>query len=336
MNAGAGHGGTPGVGIVKRIGFVGLSTPSFYDYAHRATTAPSDRLSSPNPVIEGAFGALLLYDELWFLCRSLCPENMRGLPYVRFLDEEGRLPPVDPEWLPDPESMFDAASIASFREAGRAYDFARSRAGIHWEAAADNHTHGLQVGEHRLTGNSWSIKNVMYDVLLTERLPDNVELITNSFSAALFKAEAGVNAGLLLTERLVLDDVPQHMSPKGPYHPCVEEVRESAFLSNFRQWMATAKPGGSPAEIEEIKREVEAKLQEAQREVFLRHLDPKGSFRSFADTIIGVGMDAIVPGAATIKDLLGQRNAEKEKQGMRWQGFLLDARHRLRRGMPPR
>lgn len=321
---------------MKRIGFVGLSTPSFYDYAHRASVAPSDRSSAPNPVIEGAFGALLLYDELWFVCRSLCPENMRGLPYVRFLDEEGRLPPVDPEWLPDPETMFDPASIESFREAGRAYDFARRRAGIHWDAAADNHTHGLQVGGHRLTGNSWSIKNVMYDVLMTERLPANVELITNTFSAALFTAEASVNAGLLLTERLVLDDVPQHMSPKGPYHPCLEEVRGSAFLSNFRRWMATARPGGSGAEVEEMKREVEAKLAEAQREVFMRHLDPKGSFRSFADTIVGVGMDAIVPGASTIKDLIGQRTAEKEKQGMRWQGFLLDARQRLRRQMRPR
>jgi hypothetical protein len=321
---------------MKRVGYIGLSTPSFYDYAHKASTAPSDGMSSPNPVIEGAFGAMLLYDELLFLCRSLCPENMRGLPYVRFLDEEGRIPPVDPQWLPAPEEMFAPTAIELFQRSSHAYEFVREHAGIHWDAAADNHTHGLRVADHRLVGNSWSIRNVMFDVLLVERLPENVELVTNSFSSVLFQAEASVNSRLLLTERLVLDAVPQFMSPKGPYHPCLEEVRGSVFLSNFRQWMASTSVGRSAEETAEVKREVEAKLVESQRDVFMRYLDPKGSFTTFADTLVGIGMDAIVPGSGAIKDLFGQRNVENEKQGMRWQGFLLDARQRIGRHVSSR
>jgi hypothetical protein len=57
---------------MKRIGYAGLSTPSFYDYRNPASLGPSDSISSPNPILEDAFGALLLYDELWFLCRSPC------------------------------------------------------------------------------------------------------------------------------------------------------------------------------------------------------------------------------------------------------------------------
>jgi len=45
--------------------------------------------------------------------------------------------------------------------------------------------------------------------------------------------------------------------------------------------------------------------------------------------VSGEGTDAIVSGSGAIEDLFGQRNAEKEKQGMRWQGFLLDARQRI-------
>src|ERR1700752_93001 len=150
---------------MKRIGYVGLSTPSFYDYRNPASHAPSDTISSPNPIVEGAFGALLLYDELWFLCRSLCPENMRALPYVKFLDEHNQIPEFDPNWLPGPDQMFDPRAVAAFQQSSAAYYEVKKRAKVYWEAAADNHPHGLMIGELRLNGNSWNIKNVVFDVL---------------------------------------------------------------------------------------------------------------------------------------------------------------------------
>jgi hypothetical protein len=72
-----------------RIAYVGLSGPLFYDYGHLATPGPADMQSSPNPILDSPYGLLLLFDELWFLTRSVCPENMRELDYVRFLDEAG-------------------------------------------------------------------------------------------------------------------------------------------------------------------------------------------------------------------------------------------------------
>ena len=42
---------------------------------------------SPNPIIESPLGLMIFYDEILFLCRSICPENMRNLPYVKFVDE---------------------------------------------------------------------------------------------------------------------------------------------------------------------------------------------------------------------------------------------------------
>ena len=75
-----------------RHAYVGLSGPLLYDYEVQAERGPADLVSSPNPILDSPFGLLLLYDDIWFLTRSLCPQNMRELPYVHFLDEEAALP----------------------------------------------------------------------------------------------------------------------------------------------------------------------------------------------------------------------------------------------------
>jgi hypothetical protein len=75
-----------------RIAYVGLSTPLLYDFQYPARKTKADLSSSPNPILDSPFGLMLLYDEIWVLCRSLCPENMRSLDYVKFLDEEQILP----------------------------------------------------------------------------------------------------------------------------------------------------------------------------------------------------------------------------------------------------
>lgn len=260
---------------MKRIGYVGLSTPSFYDYRNPASRAASDSSSSPNPILEGAFGALLLYDELWFLCRSLCPENMRSLRYVKFLDEENQVPEFDPDWLPEPDQIFDPGAVAVFQKSSAAYNEVKEQVKVYWDAAADNHTHGLKIGNLRFSGNSWNIKNVVFDVLLAERFPQKVELITNSFTSRLFKTEASVRDKLVLSEVLILDSVPQFLTPRGPYHPCIEEVRESSYLTQFRKWIQTEAPFVGSKDAKEIKAEVEAKLVESQQEILLKYLDPK-------------------------------------------------------------
>ena len=316
---------------MQRIGYVGLSTPIYYDYRYKASVSEADLSSSPNPILEGAFGAILLYDEIWFLTKSLCPENMRHLSYVKFINEIGHVPEVDPDWLPKAEDIFHSPAIAEFRDSYKDYEEVKRGAGIYWDAAADNHTHGLRIGEITLSGNSWSLNNVIYDILMVERLPENVELITNGFSSRLFKSESVVNNQLRLTELLVLDSVPQFITPKGPYHPCIEEVKESAFLKYFRDWIMSEAFSSTDKEIAEIKKEVDSKLEEAQRNLFLKCLDPKGSYTSLGETILSVGADALVPGVATIKDLMGQLNKEKQKKGVRWQGFIVEARAKIRK-----
>ena len=71
----------------KRTAYIGISYPLLYDYRYQADKSPNDLLDSPNPIIESPLGLMIFYDEILFLCRSVCPNNMRNLPYVRFVDE---------------------------------------------------------------------------------------------------------------------------------------------------------------------------------------------------------------------------------------------------------
>jgi hypothetical protein len=256
---------------------------------------------------------------------------MRSLPYVTFLDERNQIPNFDPEWLPEPNQMFDSRAVAEFQKSSQVYEQVKEQAQVYWDAAADNHTHGLKIGDLRLGGNCWSIKNVIFDVLYAERLSQKVELITNSFTSQLFKTEASVRDRLVLSEALVLESVPQFLTPRGPYHPCLEEVRESSYLTQFRKWIQTEAPFARSKEVMDVKAEVEAKLVQSQEEVLLKYLDPRGSYKSAVETVLGVGLDALVPGASAVKDLIGQLNDEKQKQGLRWQGFILEARRKVRK-----
>lgn len=316
---------------MKRIGYIGLSTPIYYDYGFNATSTEADSSSSPNPILEGAFGALLLYDELWFLTKSLCPENMRHLSYIKFLDEMSEYEILDRDWLPSTEETFQKQAIADFSASFKYYEVVKNGAGIYWDARADNHTHSLRVRDKLLNGNSWDTRNVIYDILTVENLPINVELVTNSFSSRLLKSESDVNHQLNLTEILILDSVPQFISPEGPYHECLEEVKDSKFLTTFRKWITEDSLTSSGAEVSEIKKEVDSKLKEAQDAVFLKYLDPKGSYSSLGETLLGVGTDLLLPSSSTVKGLVTQFNDEKKKNGSRWQGFIVEARNKIKR-----
>jgi hypothetical protein len=315
---------------MKRIGYVGLSTPSFYDYGYQATKAPSDTSDSPNPIVEGLFGALLLYDEIWFLCRSLCPDNVRHLPYVKFLDEANGVPSVDPDSLPDPDHVFDQAGLEEFSRASGVYQTVRDKARVHWNALADNHTHGLQIGKISTYANSCSIEKVLFDMVVVDNLErdsgNKIEFITNSFTSSLFKSGTTTAERLELTEAITISNVPQYLAKAGPYHSAIDEVRESRYLKDFREWISTSAFSAGKKEIQEMRQDVEMQLKQSQESVLRQYLDPRGSYQSYAETVLGMGVDFLIPGVGAIKDFAKLAVEEKRKRGMRWQGFILDAR----------
>lgn len=323
-----------------RVAFVGLSTPLFYDYRNPAGRAIADMQSSPNPILDSPFGIFLLFDEIWFLCRSLCPKNMRDLPYVKFLDESGKLPSLsdceskannlaetvtaDPGFYKQYQEYYDTFKI--YRETVK-------RVGIHWEAAPDNHTHGLKIGDIQTSANSISLRNLFFDIEIVNSIgKKNVELITNSFSQRFLEEGDNPILKAKLAELLVIDNIPNYLSPQGPYHPCVEEARNNPYLKDFRKWVSAQPVSPDANELLDIKKEVEAAIQKSQDEIFLKYLDRKTQYFSVGRKLAAAAADIFVPGASTVATVLEELSNFFEKGERRWQGFIVSIRRQKTRG----
>jgi hypothetical protein len=317
-----------------RIAYVGLSSPIFYDYKNPASKSPSDIYSSPNPILDSAFGLFLLFDEVWFLCRSVCPENMRNLPYVKFLDETSQLPPL--ENIP----TFNIQDLIKNDPAiAKKYDlFYKNRldywetvkkVGIHWDASPDNHSHGLKLKNINISANSLRPELVLFDIEVLNRLgKKNVELITNSFNQTWLENHDNPLARIKLSELLVIENIPNYLTNKGPYHPCVEEARDNSYLKSYRKWISQHPiVTGDEKELLDIKNEVQAAIKKAQDDVFLKHLNRKGHYISIGKLVGGIALDAYtIGGASTVTSLLEEGFNYFKNHDTRWQGFIVSTR----------
>lgn len=316
-----------------RTGFAGLSTPIFYDYKQPVGT-PADVGTSPNPILDSPMGLFLLFDEIWFLSRSLCPQNMRTLPYVKFLDESGALPPLQDIQVPDlSEKISSDAQFSArydrFQGSFSVYQENVKRVGVHWEAATDNHSRSFKIGSTTRSGNSISLENLFFDFEVVKRLGHGVELITNTFSQRWLDDPNSPVLKARLSEVLVVDDIPNYLTPQGPYNPCVEEARENQYLKAFRKWISETQVP-SEAEIKNVKREVEEAIAKAQRELFLKYYDPKTEYKAIGKTLVGFATD-LVPGASQVMGALELAEEVKEaadKRRNRWQAFLVSMKAR--------
>jgi hypothetical protein len=55
----------------KRSVYIGLSSPIFYDYKNML------KWPYPNPVLEAPLGLMILYDEIIFIDKIVCPKGGR-------------------------------------------------------------------------------------------------------------------------------------------------------------------------------------------------------------------------------------------------------------------
>jgi len=316
-----------------RRAFVGLSTPVGFDYQNPASKAPADGHSSPNPILESPFGLLLLFDEIVFLTRSLCPENMRQLPYVRFLDEIGKAPLLT---IAQRDASWDAARALSSKRAPTAsggeesFEASILRAGASWQMGIDNHSHGLSLGEAQPQANA-SVENFYLDMFYCQNAGlQGLELVTNTRLQSALEAATDPASEAWLAQAIVLKDIPNYLGRRGPYHPAIEEVRENAHLTHFRTWMSERSSKLSLAEIGEARDQVEAVLRDAQENLFLKHLDPDTYFKSLGKAVVGDLVGLAFPLTGTVTAAFEGALKIRSDADMRWQGFIVGARRSLR------
>lgn len=327
-----------------RIAYYGLSSPIFYDYKIQVDKTHNDTWDSPNPVLDSGFGTILLFDEIWFFCRSLCPQNMRKLPYVKFLDDfiddSFDLTKLDEINIDKIWNQLGGEKGTEEREFNlhdnfKIYRDVVSRVGINWEAAPDNHTHTIEVGGKQYNGNSMRPDNILFDLATVEILKKqykkkDIELITNSFTQSYLDNPGSILSQSNLTELLVIEKIPGYLTNYGPYHGCIEEVRENSYLKSYREWVSGIKLNHDPKELHDVKMEVENVIAEAQKRQFLQYLDPDSTFESISKTIIGAAADEIIPYVSTVKGVVDDLKEKKEKKKIMWQGFIITAKDQIK------
>lgn len=311
-----------------REAFIGLSTPVGFDYINPATRTSADQVSSPNPVLDSPFGLMLLFDKLVFLSKSLCPENMRNLPYVEFLDESTHLPDVSKEEI-NFVTEVEKTSTINMRT-GISFEDSLLGAGALENMGIDNHSHGLKIGNYHGMANAQEY-NLAIDLLYLSKLKGrNIELVTNSRLRPVHNLTSAQWSQAKLTEVLVIDNISNYLTPQGPYHPVIEEVRDNVYLRDFRKWIINQNGTSSVAELKEMKQQVESAIQDAQDKLFLKHLDPKRHFKTVGEAMIGDLAGLVYPLAGTTKAAIDVIKDVSNPTTNRWQGFIVSAKQQLK------
>ncbi|KOQ71163.1 hypothetical protein [Stenotrophomonas maltophilia] len=182
--------------MTSRI-FIGLSGPTFYDYQNTASQTRNDGVGAPNPILENSLALTVFYDEIWFLCESLCPQSLRGHPSTRYLDQE-----IDKQPTHVQENVRSALKLPpdygddSMREViSRNFDEYWPRAenaGAYWWNSKgrriDNHTRPLDILGVHCIANSNSPATLATDIAIHKALEKSlpITLSLNSFSQELF------------------------------------------------------------------------------------------------------------------------------------------------------
>lgn len=203
--------------------------------------------------------------------------------------------------------------------------------GIHWDSLPDNHSNRLEIvglDDAPLSGNSMTPNNVLFDLAVTNHLGCKAELITNQFTERLLNPDRAFS-DCDAAQSLIIDGIPNFLTQRGPYHACIDEVRSSRTLVCFREWITQSRGQFEEKELREIKADVEAELKSSQSKVFLKYLDPKSQYFTLGKTTLGMILDALIPNSANLLDLFGQLKEAREKNNLRWQGFVLEARELL-------
>lgn len=312
----------------KRTAYIGISYPLLYDYKHQANKSPNDLSDSPNPIIESPLGLMIFYDEILFLCKSVCPSNMRNLPYVKFVDE------LYPDFyfhgiLEHTKETEPSIQINS----NLAYCDILGRLNLrHWKGL-DIHTHSLKLGDSIISANS-NERNFLFDLYVFQALQNlydpNIELIANS-KYTLETFNGGAKAELI--DRIIIPDIPNYISPAGPYHSCIEELRENQYLKDFRIWIVEKHNNIQRSEIEEICVAVQKNIEEVKDKTFKRYLENNSSFsffKSTGSTILKTAAGIFYTPISVVDAFAGCISKGGETltaKSIRWQGFIMDSKN---------
>ena len=319
-----------------RRAFIGLSSPLAYCYKKQA----GGDSSPPNPILEDSLGLIILYDELVFLTPELCPANMRALPYVKFLSRRS-------DYIETMSSVLAAAQqkykINDQRDPSFGNPFVHYRPALEqvtgqpfrYNPSAsrfvpDNHGRRFEVAPGlSACGSSTWLQNVIADWTAVEQFGLlDCEVVSNSgnsiYYASIAPHDEARQARRAVGHALVLRGLPNYLDSEGPYHPCLEELRNHQFVEDARAHIDEVTSQGTEREVREIADEILRTANDIRQKVFARFLQRHNEYAVIAKAGLKEGLGLLVPGVGLLGDLIEARETERTAQALRWAGFVAE------------
>lgn len=318
---------------MKRIAYIGLSSPTAYFYDHDQKYFKEEWRW--NPILESPQGLITLFDEIWFLSRALCPISLRNEKYVKFIDEDSDYIPLI-KFLAETQKSYGIEGILNEQpfieniidlnnpfstEQFKRYDkVIESVYGRQSGEAApiDNHSHSINLCGSKLSGNSMSLDLLAFDIAFLNKCGvRNIELITNSFNSTAFKNKSNIPDLLKISQGITVKRIPVLQAPVGPIIDRIESIRESNFLVDFRNKILKSETSDN---FNDIIVGVEREFNKYRNDVLLSKQRGSKLMNSLGNNAISMVIGTVIPGVGEVKSLLNDAAA----RNFNWTGFLAE------------
>lgn len=327
-----------------RRAFIGFSSPVGYDTQISTTKTRNDRYPDTcTPMVFGTTGLLILYDEIFFACESLCPENMRALPYVKFLDQE--YPSTDllnQSFHADVELAYKSfPEDLAFQNAGLSSAEHQDFCETHYGGYFADHQNGLAFMGTEVLPKPGVLQCIIDAWIINRYKELDLAIVINPLTARNYfqsQADAGTTVEatlrkLEISEKLItLKNVVDFRGPNGPYHPVIEELRADSDIRYFRQWLNDSCKQWHNREVSEIVNCVDAIIDEFVAKRLANDVSP-----SLVKLVVSVAKGLVVEQIewlgliAGIADEVRQYQTKRQnKNEYGWQAFIARAQHKTK------
>ncbi|MBL7821456.1 MAG: hypothetical protein JNL65_12655 [Saprospiraceae bacterium] len=297
----------------KRL-LIGASSPVGYFYEY-------DRVKihgKPAPILETPLSYCLLYDEIWFLSRKVCPHNMENLSFVHFVDED-----LMPKGLP-----LDFAKDQNLNPFGEFpweswKDVIKRTIGLRW--SYDNHSSNMQFGELRMTPTPGNYLNLLVDRYVAAM--HEMDLVENSANLFWSQEVDNVQLKLSISEKLLTSSIVSLQTINGPWHPEIHNLREDSLLKKYRQKIQDV----SVNEINDVDKrigELSKEFEKISLKIVSEQFETTGLFTGTAMFLVGLipTIGNIIGGGQVLNDIYSNIKLREQKG---WVGFLGRAKSSL-------
>jgi hypothetical protein len=289
----------------KRL-LIGVSSPIGYYYARE-----SEKLR-PAPILESPLSYMLLYDELWFLSRKLCPYNMEALEFVHFVDED-----LCPEGLAKDALISTVPSEPSSFPWELWKNAVAAAIGLRWNY--DNHARPLRFGELNLLPTPGRYENLVVDRLIASRY--DMDLAENVPNANWSRQYERDHLRMSVSERALSARLCSLQTIEGPWHDMIADLRSDSLLKAYRNKISGIEDITDPTQLDDRLQVLSDEFERETRKIVSAHFQTANICVNTILFLVGIipTVGTFIGGGNLIREIIQQLQRRREKG---WVGFL--------------